>query len=480
MNNWAPALLQHQTRCLTCCKHMPAGTLHYAVALDRLYAPWGDSQLAFGQLAPSAAAVISANPSRFLGGLVAAGSVAVPAAGEWVNATVQPPCVGALCSQSLRALQGGTAYRIFLVGVDSFGTPDPAPAEAAVTTAPARSAPALLPATQPANVSAAGFGASVSQDGQGAVYYMLAAANPGVEAAGAGTPAGGWSQVAGLLPANSSRRRLVGFESAAGSAPEQPLSAWRRHLLDTPPAVAPGSLVAPTCYPANRSCALTPAAAFAGTPGLAGSFAVLASGCTQVPTAGQPLALLPFSGLQNNSLYHLLLVTEDAAVPQPHRLSPPAVFAVRTVDLSAPQLSCGFPVATNITASGFALSAMLTKPGASVFYVVVPTAAAAAAGAPSAAEVLSGRAAGGAAAAAAGNLTRWGSLPWEAAPGANPDARKLWATVGGLQSGGNYTAFLTVSTDGSTPVSGAPVAKLRLVEPKGGCYVAAGQRCADL
>ncbi|KAL4457403.1 hypothetical protein ABPG75_012268 [Micractinium tetrahymenae] len=438
------------------------GTLHYAVALDRLYAPWGASQVAYGQLTPSAAAVISASPSDFLGGLVAAGSVAVPAADEWVNVTVQPPCVGVLCSQSLWALQGGTAYRVFLVGADAFGTPDPAPAQLAVTTAPASSGPALLPATQPANVSAAGFGASVSQDTAGAVYYMLAAANTGVDPSGDSTPAGSWSQVSGLLPVNGSRRRLAGLEllAMAGSSSlgQQQQSVLQRRLLDNSSAAAPGSLVAPTCYPANRSCALTPSAAFAGTPGLASNFAVLASGCVQVPSAGQPLALPPFAGLQNNSLYHLLLVTEDAAVPQSHRLSPPAVYAVRTVDLSAPQLACGFPVATNITSSGFALSAMLTKPGASVFYVVVPSAAAASA--PSAAEVLSGRAAGGATAAAAGNLTQWGALPWEGPPGGSPDARKLWASVGGLQSGGNYTAFLTVSADGSSPVSGAPVAKL--------------------
>lgn len=406
---------------------------------------------------------------------MAAGSVAVPAAGEWVNLTVRPPCVGTLCMQSLWALQGGTEYRVYLVGVDAFGTPDPAPAEVAFTTAPASSAPALLPATQPANVSAAGFGASVSQDAGGAVYYMLAAANTGVEASGDSTPAGSWSQVAGLLPANSTHRRLAGLEQQAHSVPGQQHHVWQRRLLDNSSAAAPGSLIAPTCYPANRSCALAPAAAFAGTPGLAVNFAVLASGCTRVPAAGQPLALPPFAGLQNNTLYHLLLVSEDVAVPQPHRLSPPAVFVVRTVDLAAPQLACGFPVATNITASGFSLSALLTKPGASVFYVVVPSAAAAAAGAPSAAEVLGGRAAGGAAAAAAGNLTQRGSLPWEATAGGAPDARKLWAPVGGLQSGGNYTAFLTVSADGSAPVPGAPVAQLRCAGPQGGlptaCHV---------
>ena len=89
--------------------------------------------------------MVAANPVAFLGGLVANGSVAVGEAGSWLRVSVSPPCVGALCKQSLSGLQGGTPYRIYLVAVDSYGVADPAPAVATVATAPASEAPALLP-----------------------------------------------------------------------------------------------------------------------------------------------------------------------------------------------------------------------------------------------------------------------------------------------------------------------------------------------
>ena len=131
------------------------------------------------------------------------------------------------------------------------------------------------------------------------------------------------------------------------------------------------------------------------------------------------------------------------------------------MDLSAPRLACGFPLATNVTSTSFALSALLSKAGASVHFVVLPAGAAA----PTAAEVLSGSGSGGAVPAAAGNLTRSGWLPWEAAPAAGGagDARKAWAPVGGLQGGGNYMAFFTLSTDGRAPIAGTPLAVLRWV-----------------
>lgn len=448
-----------------------AGKLYYAVTYAYMYAPYGSSQLVFGQLTPPAAAVISADAAAFSGGLVARGSVAVLAAGQWVNITVQPPCVAALCKQSLWGLQGGTSYRVFLVAEDEYGTADPAPAVAAVTTAPATSAPQLLPATQPANVTDSGFSVSVNQDVAGGVYFLLAVAKPGTSTSGADVAHGSWSRVDGLAPTTSRRRRLAGLPApsmgraaASVALTSLTLQHWQQRQLLQEQQAVPGSLVAPTCYPANRTCTLAPTDAFRNVSGLAGSFDVVASGCMPVPAAGQTLVLPPFSGLQNNTLYHLLLATEDTAVPQAHLLATPAVFAVRTVDLSAPKLACGFPLATNISATGFLLSAMLTKPGASVFYVVLP-AAVAAASPPSALEVLRGTGAGGAAAPAAGNLAQWGSLPWEAmasaGSGRGGDARKLWAAVAGLQGGGNYTAFFTVSADGAVPVPGAPLASLR-------------------
>lgn len=445
----------------------PAGTLYYAVAHARLFAPYGARQLAYGALTPPSAAVVAANPASFLGGLVANGSTAVAAAGQWTSLRVDPPCVAALCRETLHGLQGGTEYLVFLVAVNNYGAVDPAPAVAAVTTAAATSAPALLPPTAPSNISDSGFGMAVSMDAAGGVYFSLLAAKPGVTVAAEadGIAAGSWAQMGSLLPGVDSRRRLLG---AAGGAARvfTPASPQLRALLAGDSPVPPGTLVAPTCYPMNRTCLLEAGAAFAGVDGLAGSFDVLASGCTEVPEAGRAVALPPFSGLQNDTLHYLLLSTEDTAVPQPNRLQPPAVFAVHTVDLSAPRLACGFPVAANITSTSFSLAAMLTKPGASVFVVVLP--AAAAATPPTADEVLRGTGAGGAAAAAAGNLTHWGSLPWEV-PGVAADPRKLWAPVTGLQSGANYTAYLTVTEDGGAPLHGGAVAALRWAT---GCLIA--------
>lgn len=432
------------------------------MALDTLYAPYGPWQLAYSAALPSAAAVLAAQPAAFQGGLVANGSVAVPQAGRWVTARVEPPCAGALCQQSLRGLQGGTAYRAYLLAADAQGVADPAPAVVALTTPPATAPPALLPATAPANITSSGFDMAVSQDAAGGVYWLLATA-AGSAAAGA-EPAvapGGWRRL-DSLPTAGSRRRLSAAADGSAGWSAQP----QRHLLagSAPAAVAPGTLVAPTCYPTNQTCALAPDAAFAGAAGLDAGYSVVASGCTPVPAAGRPLALPPFAGLQNNTVHYLLLATEDGSVPSPLRAAQPAVYAVRTVDLSAPRLACGFPLATNISASGFALSAMLTKPGASAAYVVLPAAAAAAAP-PTAAEVLAGCGGGGAVPAAAGTLGRQGWLPWEAAPaaGASGDESKMWASVAGLQGGTNYTAFFALTLDGSAPVPGGGVVELRWV-----------------
>ena len=390
--------------------------------------------------------------------------MAVAGAGRWLSVTVDPPCVGELCRQSLHGLQGGTPYRIFLVAVDSYGVADPAPAVATVATAPASEAPALLPPSGPANITDSGFGMAVSMEAAGGAYYLLVAPKPGTSlpVAAADVAPGSWALLDSLTT-GSSRRRLAGAGDDSRMA--APSGALLPQLLAKAAEAAPGSLVAPTCYPSNQTCSLAPAAAFPGVAGLAAGFTTVAAGCASVPAAGQPVALPPFAGLANNSLYFLLVATEDRGVPTPLRAAPPALFAVRTVDLSAPRFACGFPLATNITSSGFSLAAMLTKPGTSVFYVVLPSGAAATS--PSALEVLRGTGAGGTTATSSGNLTRWGALPWEAAPTANgsaaaeADGSKLWAPVAGLQSGVNYTAFLTLSADGNVPVPGGPVAVLR-------------------
>jgi hypothetical protein len=384
---------------------------------------------------------------------------------------VAPPCAAAaLCQLSLHALQGGTDYVVFLVGESAHGALDPVPAQLSVTTAQATSAPALLPGSGPSNVTDSGFAIQLSTDAAGAVYFALLKAKPGEEAAVAGSdvPPGGWSQLASLVAPDggSTLRRLLsspglGLRHASGAAR---VPAGRQlAAADNSPGIQPGSLVAPACYPANRSCSLAPTDVFGDVDGW-DSFDVLASGCLPVPAAGRRLALPPLGGLQNDTPYHLVLATEDTAVPQPNRMQPPAVFAVRTVDLSAPRLACGFPLASNITPTGFALSALLTKPGALVRYVVLP--AAEAGTPPTAEEVARGSGPGGTAPAAAGNLTAWGHLPWEAPPRAGSqagDPRRLWAAVTGLQGGENYTAFLLVAAagNGGSPGQSGTLASLR-------------------
>jgi hypothetical protein len=445
-----------------------AGRLFYAVAHQHLLAAYGDRRLAFGALAPSSRAVLAANPAAFLGGLVANGNVSVPAGGQWTSLTVQPPCVAALCKQSLHGLQGGTAYTVLLVAVDSTGAVDAVVTAANVTTAPVE-APALLPATAPANITASAFGMSVSMEAAGGVYYLLVAAKPGASAAANSTEvaAGSWARLQSLVPDESSSRRLLAAGSRAGTPASShsggSSAAARRRLLPADTAVQPGTIVDSSCSAANQTCALAPAAVFSSIPELASTFDTVRSGCLVVPEAGKVVALPAFSGLQNNTVYFLLLATEESNVQQPTPRAPPAVFAVRTVDLSAPQLACGFPIAANITSSSFSLAAMLNKPGATAAYVVLLGTAALTA--PTAQEVLQGTGAGGAAVAAAGSLSTSGWLPWEAFPAAGQarDARKMWAEVTGLQGGSNYTAFIALTENGDTPLPGSTVTALRQV-----------------
>lgn len=412
----------------------------------------------------------------------------------------QPALPSSATCTSLHTVQ------VYLAAVDAFGNLDPSPLVVPLATAPDTAPPALLPASGPTAITASGFGVTLSMDAAGAAYYMLLAAKPGVELQEPAVEAGSWAALSGLPGAGGSRRRRLfgdggelvlgglaaggdssGSSSGSGSL-QRSGAGGHRLLAAAAPAAGPGSLVAPTCYSANVTCQASPTAVFTRTPGLS-AFNVVASGCTQGPPAGQTFALPPASGLQNNTLYYLLVATEGRQVPSPALQGPPAMYAVRTVDLSAARFGCGFPTVTNITASSLAVSVLLTKP-AWAFWVVIPssqvwalalrcrlangvacavraccepsiaglsaaggasrqlqgfqarraTAAALQVGsAPSAADVLRGQGAGGQGVAVAGNMTRSGSLPWEAPASGTGDSRKLWASVGGLQSGVSYT-----------------------------------------
>ena len=46
------------------------------------------------------------------------------------------------------------------------------------------------------------------------------------------------------------------------------------------------------------------------------------------------------------------------------------MFAVRTQDLCPPAFAPGYPTAANVSATGFFVAALMTKPGATVRYIV--------------------------------------------------------------------------------------------------------------
>ena len=428
-----------------------AGTLYFAVAYDQLLAPFGTSgSVVFSNGVASSTAVVNALPSSFQGGIVANGSVAVEQPGQWLNVSVQPPCVSSqLCAQRLYGLQSSTAYSVYLVAMDSQGGIDSAPSVVSFATPAATSAPALLPGTAPTNVTAVGFVMKVTTDVAGGVYWSLVTAKAGPSAADPGIGPGDWREVQGL-GGGSSRRRLH-------TAPMPAVGASGRHLVASTQAADHGYLVQPSCPIVNVTCSASASSVFGGVASLSASFDTVATGCVAVPAAGQSTTLPAFQGLQNNTLYYLLLSTEDQLVPTPNRMQLPTMYGIRTVDLAAPRIACGFPQATNISSSGFALSAYLTKPAQAVFYAVLPGEQAATA--PTTQEVLAGTGADGGTAAAAGKLAQTGWLPWEG-PGGSGDPRKFWANVTGLQGGSNYTAFLAVSQDGNTPATQGGAAAL--------------------
>lgn len=366
-----------------------------------LFSQYGRYNLAFALLPLTSAAVIGARPADFVGGVVASGRVANVTAGTWQTVSVRPPCVADLCQQSLAGLTGATPYQ---VGDDSggplHGDPLPAarlpplrvpssqvrsplelqvylavagsgwqasspPAVVNFTTAPVESGPPLLPPTGPSNITASGFSLTANSLAAGGVYWEVLQAEPGIS--NTAVPPGSWIELPALPTAQ--RRRLQALQGGrvAGWAHGRGLAASSNPVLPAIP--APGSLAAPVCPAGNSTCSTSNV--FAGVTGIS-SFIRVAAGCTPLPAAGTPAALPPAAGLQNNTLYYVLLSTEDRALPAPNRLSPPAVYVVHTIDLSAPTLMCGFPAVTGITAGGFTVSAVLTKPGAAS-YVVLPS-----------------------------------------------------------------------------------------------------------
>lgn len=190
---------------------------------------------------------------------------------------------------------------------------------------------------------------------------MLLSAKPSASVIEPEISAGTWAALTNLP--NAQGRRLL------QDAPTAATPSSRTTLQDAAPVA--GSLTLPTCHPTNVTCRNTLDSVFGSAPGLS-AFDIISSGCMAAPAAGQQFKLPTILQLQNNTLYYMAVATEDQRVPDPLVQTKPDVYAVRTVDLSAPKFTCGFPTVTNITSSSMSISVMLTKP-AWAFYVVLPT-----------------------------------------------------------------------------------------------------------
>ena len=245
------------------------------------------------------------------------------------------------------------------------GVPSATPTTLPFATPAVASGPALLPPTGPANISANEFQAEATMDAAGSLYYMVLTAQPGAQLPDPGLEAGTWAAVA-ALPAPADRRRRRALQMQTGVAGST--TAHGRRLGEA--AAQSAERVSPhTCPPAAAACS-TPLATVFPEAVAGGAYRIVTSGCASAPYAGRPASLPGITGLQNGTVYYLLLASEGGGMAPAARMQPPAVYAVRTVDLSPPRFACGFPAVTNITSTGFAVSALLTKPAPVQFVVV--------------------------------------------------------------------------------------------------------------
>ncbi len=85
-------------------------------------------------------------------------------------------------------------------------------------------------------------------------------------------------------------------------------------------AVGTAGTLGPTCNSLNVSCKTTPAAAIANAGTSLSGLNVLGSGCLLLPHAGYNVSLPSIvADLNMNSLFQLLVVTEDTLYPTPNR-----------------------------------------------------------------------------------------------------------------------------------------------------------------
>ncbi len=118
---------------------------------------------------------------------------------------------------------------------------------------------------------------------------------------------------------------FFGAVLCADALPQQhrtAMPACRRLQQDNSSAGAVGTActLGPTCNSLNVSCKITPAAAITDAGTSLSGLNVLESGCLLLPEAGSNVSLpSTVADLDMNSLFQLLVVTEDTLYPTPNR-----------------------------------------------------------------------------------------------------------------------------------------------------------------
>ncbi|DBB14474.1 TPA: hypothetical protein ACH3X3_004761 [Trebouxia sp. C0006] len=419
------------------------GTVFCGIYYASFYTQYVQMLAAYGLAAPTSEEILEISPSSFQGALAGDGSLSVPHAYALTSGLVEPLCSGAICQQSIYALAPNTPYQVWLVAVDIAGNAQAVPTLVPVQTAPDTSPPALLAGSGPGSVTTSSFDATFSIDTAGAIYYIitnlsssLASVSPGSAVLVSGsfgelTPAptaeSDYSSQSvtiegvdttievdyptgrrlashsddtasndgadmGVTPwhIGVSTRSSTGAVSGAAAALSQGWGgsvAHRRLQQDNSSAGAVGTActLGPTCNSLNVSCKITPAAAITDAGTSLSGLNVLESGCLLLPEAGSNVSLpSTVADLDMNSLFQLLVVTEDTLYPTPNRSPQTNIFLIRTVDHTPPAFTGGTPYVQNIQATAFDVVVQQNKTGR-VYYVVVEQGAAA----PTVAQVIS-------------------------------------------------------------------------------------------
>ncbi|DBA74581.1 TPA: hypothetical protein ACH3X2_009453 [Trebouxia sp. C0005] len=409
------------------------GTVFYGIYYASFYTQYVQLLAAYGLAAPTSEEILEISPSSFQGALAGSGSLSVPHAYTLTSGLVEPLCSGAICQQSIYALAPNTPYQVWLVAVDTVGNAQAVPTLVPVQTAPDTSPPALLAGSGPGSVTTSSFDAAFSIDTAGAIYYIitnLSSSSASVLPGSAVLVSGGEGE---LTPAPTAEndyssqsvtiegvdttievdfptgRRLTGQsdDAAADAGADMGVTPWhgevstesgmgavsraalpqdwqdsvihRRLQQDNSSAGAVGTActLGPTCNSLNVSCKITPAAAITNAGTSLAGLNVLGSGCLLLPDAGSNVSLpSTVSDLNMDSLFQLLVVTEDTLYPTPNRSPQTNIFLIRTVDHTPPFFTGGTPYVQNIQATAFDVVVQQNKTGR-VYYVVVEQDAAA-------------------------------------------------------------------------------------------------------